>query len=328
MPAKRVLVTTPDYPPTRIGGISTFVMNLEAILKKLHIDYDLLVWESISDLRDKKVESFDFVLNAHYMASRVIKHDKTINFIHGGELLPYSPHFAKRMIKRFAHKKLMSYIEDSYLNVFISEYTFDLFSRYASKVDYARDIIHHNCIDINEARLIEKSWEDELVLCCFARDVPHKNLNGVIKLFKFFNEYHPKGARLYLTSDKGSSHPKITNLSNPTNEQREEIYKNSHLNLLLSLDHSDKGQIEGFGLTVLEAGKYGTPSIGRATGGLSESIHHKKTGWCLQEETREDYIKLYDYFHSHYSELTKEVFNHTVADHGLDKYEKLIRSIL
>lgn len=250
MTVRKVLITTPDYPPNRVGGISTFVLNLESILKSLRVEYKVLVWTKPSELRKVDTSVYDIVFNAHFMAATVLKHKHMINFIHGGELLPYSPNFFKRLVKRTFHKRLMSFIEKSHFNVFISEFTFELFKSYSDKVDYSRDIIHHNCIDILQAKFYEKSLKDELILCCFARDVPHKNLAGVIKIFEFFNRHHPRGAKLYLTSDKGSENPRIINIANISDEERELIYQKSHLNLLLSLDHCEKGQVEGFGLTI------------------------------------------------------------------------------
>ena len=138
MQAKKVLITTPDYPPHRIGGISTFVLNLEKILKKLSIEYELCIWNSLGELKVDNANQFDVIFNAHYMAATKIRHKKMINFIHGGELFPYSPNFFKRVIKTIGHKKLMSYIERSSFNIFISNYTFGLFESYVKQVDYAR----------------------------------------------------------------------------------------------------------------------------------------------------------------------------------------------
>ena len=43
----------------------------------------------------------------------------------------------------------------------------------------------------------------------------------------------------------------------------------------------DNNSIEGFGLSYIEAAKYGVPSIMSNTGGASEAVINNKTGWFV-----------------------------------------------
>jgi len=43
----------------------------------------------------------------------------------------------------------------------------------------------------------------------------------------------------------------------------------------------DKYSIEGFGLTYIEAARFGIPSIAGISGGAPEAVIDKKTGWCI-----------------------------------------------
>ena len=43
----------------------------------------------------------------------------------------------------------------------------------------------------------------------------------------------------------------------------------------------DKYSIEGFGLTYIEAARFGIPSIAGVLGGAPEAVINKKTGWCV-----------------------------------------------
>ena len=98
--------------------------------------------------------------------------------------------------------------------------------------------------------------------------------------------------------------------------------------MLLSLDHSSEGFIEGFGLTVLEAGKFGTPSLVLGTGGLSESCHHKVTGWVFNNFSKEELDEFVNKMSpSFYEEISKNVYEHTLNYHGLDEYKPLMRSL-
>lgn len=324
----RILLTTPDYPPKKIGGLSTFTLNLETNLKSMGLEYDLLVWNSLNELKGADFDSYDLVLNVHFMPALKIKNTKYINFVHGGEIFPYSPNLLKRLLKKIFQKKITQALTNATYNIFISESSFNIFKSLGKKIDYSRDLIYHNTIDLAGAKFIDKEWNQELQICCFARNVPHKNLNGCVELYKQLKKRHPFGAKLYITSDTDYGDPDIINLGNISDSEREEVLKRSHLNFLLSLDHSSKGQIEGFGLTVLEAGKYGVPSISSTFGGLPESVHHKITGWNLVLNNKQAFEECYSFFELNYLELREKTYHHTIDCHRIEMYQKLLESII
>jgi glycosyltransferase involved in cell wall biosynthesis len=244
-----------------------------------------------------------------------------ITFVHGGELLSYSKNPLKHFLKRISHKKILKSLSRSRFNFFISDFTFKLYQQLGGVADYSRDFVFHNCIDTSQSEFINKDLEGEISLCSFVRDVPHKNIKGIIETFNLIKSKHPHKVTLYITSDCEGEN--IVNISNCDNEKRENILKTSHLNLLMSLDHSHRGNIEGFGLTVLEAGKYGVPTIGLSTGGLVESIHHLSTG-LLADQSCDLYADIKNY----YSRMSHNVYQHTIQSHSLDKLEKLFRNFL
>ena len=54
----------------------------------------------------------------------------------------------------------------------------------------------------------------------------------------------------------------------------------------------DKYSIEGFGLTYIEAARYGIPSIAGVLGGAPEAVINKKTGWCVDPNNDELLLKV------------------------------------
>ena len=50
----------------------------------------------------------------------------------------------------------------------------------------------------------------------------------------------------------------------------------------------DKYSIEGFGLSYIEAAKYGVPSIAGNSGGAKEAIINNNTGWCVDACNKEN----------------------------------------
>jgi glycosyltransferase involved in cell wall biosynthesis len=319
----KVLITTPDYPPNRIGGISTFVINLEKVLKSQNIPYDLLVWNTLGDLSSKELSSYRCIINAHFHSLLKIDHNNMITFVHGGELFSYSKNPIKRIIKSILHKRILKSLKKSEANIFVSVYSLKLYNKLLGETDYEKNKVFHNCIDLNESEFINKDIDSEIKLCCFVRDVPHKNIAGTLALYRELKSKHNGKVSLTITANVDVNDPDIRSIPNATDADREEIMKESHLNLLLSLDHSHLGNIEGFGLTVLEAGKYGVPTLGLSNGGLVESIHHLSTG-LLVDQLDDLYLTL----QTDYRKLSLKVHEHTHESHGLDVMSNFIKAYL
>lgn len=288
----KILLTTSDFFPM-IGGLTTFTQGLLTILNSMKYQVDLFHWKSISDIKSyssAKLNEYDFIINVHVMFSWYAPshQEKMINFIHGSEILFTSPNMIKRIFKKIFKKILLKRMERVRNNVFISNYTREKLKKNGFNVRYSRDFVFHNCIQINS---IERNTARNspsncqiIKLVCVARDVPHKNINGAVKLAENIQDYSQKKVILYLPVDKKiASKVEIVSISKLDNVARDQVYSDAHFNLLLSLDHSDRGFFEGFGLTVLEAGQYGTTSIVFNTGGLPESVHDEFTGIVISD---------------------------------------------
>tara|TARA_A100001015_G_scaffold320624_1_gene447701 strand:+ start:1147 stop:2154 length:1008 start_codon:yes stop_codon:yes gene_type:complete len=78
-------------------------------------------------------------------------------------------------------------------------------------------------------------------------------------------------------------HGKINN-----DHSRDKILRNSDVFIMPSFQ--DKFSIEGFGLSYIEAARYGIPSIAGKSGGAPEAVIHKETGWCVSALNQEDLI--------------------------------------
>jgi glycosyltransferase involved in cell wall biosynthesis len=333
-PDSTVLITTPDYLP-KLGGLTTFTIGLEKVLNDLGVIYDILVWNSVSELKDcEHKRNYDQCLHVHFMAGHFLRHvksDKVINFIHGSEILFYSPNPIKRLVKKWMKRSLLKYIESSFINVFISDVTKELLVNQGLTQDYSRDLTLHNCIDTSSARLTNVSFdEDELRFICVARDVPHKNIEGALDLCSAALKVFNKSIKLYVTAPLSSRGGVVVeNIQGIENDELELLYQKSHFNILLSLDHSHKGFVEGFGLTVLESGKYGVPSIVSSNGGLPEAVHHQITGWVLDTLDRGSHEYFWTQFSiEEYKQIRLNTYQHTIDVHGLDYYKRFMEKCL
>lgn len=326
-----ILLTTSDYFP-RLGGLSTFTQNIEKVLIDLGCEYKLFHWKNykeIEGLNEVDLSRYQLIINIHPQFAWLSKHnhEKMINFIHGSEILMTSPSIIKKIVKKFNKKKYFNKLENCHLNIFISEFTLLKTARVGLTVNYSRDIILHNCIDTKDAQYIEKTIGNKLTFSCIVRNVAHKNLWGAVRFCELVSEVTGKKVEILVpkNSNINSSKIEIQELNDSSDKIRDEAYKCSHFNLLLSEDQSTKGFFEGFGLTVLEAARLGTPSIVMDSGGLPEAVHHAETGWVVSEvsinEVRKIFLDLNDL---KYQEISLACYEHTVKSHSLKEYKKII----
>lgn len=331
-----ILVTTSDYYP-QLGGLATFTVNMEKILKDFNLEYEVFHWKKFQEINQfdqSKLSKFSLIINIHsqFCWQSGIYHPKMINFVHGSEALITSPNFFKKLYKIFNKKIYYNRLEKSYFNVFISEATLKKTIANGYKSDYSRDLIIHNCIDLTDAKFTEKKIDDKtLVFSCIVRDVPHKNLQGSVKFCELLKKVTNKNIEL-IVPQKTNIHSEtilITKLGSENNTSRNEAYQRSHFNLLLSKDHSNIGFYEGFGLTVLEAAKFGTPSVVFSSGGLPEAVHHLKTGWVISEISEKAVNSFVNTLNNAaYGKMSNDCFTHTMSSHSLNEYGKLIKILL
>tara|TARA_R110000868_G_scaffold132381_8_gene343331 strand:- start:6115 stop:7110 length:996 start_codon:yes stop_codon:yes gene_type:complete len=326
---KEISITTPDYPPNRLGGLATFSKTLVESLEHAGVKVNLTVWnkahqvKSLDQTLTVNIHSWPILYNSHQQCR------DSVNFIHAAELLPYSKNILKRIVKKIIHARFLKRLQLAKRNIFISQYALDLACKYGYHSDVTRDIIFHNRINLKGAEFINKTLnDDELTLCCFARDVPHKNILGTIKFAEDLATITNKKVTLYCGNTKHSSSKIDLRSRSYSDEEREDIYKQSHLNLIFSLDHSKIGNIEGFGLTPLEAAKYGVPSLGLGNGGLPESIHHNFTGLILRDLNKNEIESTWNKLVKDYEQISRNAFDHVMSNHSHHDYAKLILELM
>ncbi len=325
----RILLTTPDYPP-KLGGLSTFTLAIENALKEEGIDYELFHWQSLSELKSFSRKGFDLGLHIHFFGHHYLKNQckEHVNFLHGSELLFTSPNFLKKVFKKITKPLFLKSLAQARQNIAISEFTQQKIFNLGLEPDFARDLVFHNCINLKKGshQLGDKVLSHgPLKFICVARDVPHKNLQGCYDLCVSAAESLEREVELY-SPREFNDHPlvKCHNISGLNDSLRNELYRECHFNLLLSLDHSKSGFYEGFGLTVLEAAQFGTPSIVSPHGGLPESCHHNVTGWVLplkKKVWKQFFLKLDQ---SQYQRVRAQAFEHTYTSHGEEHYQRLL----
>ena len=77
----------------------------------------------------------------------------------------------------------------------------------------------------------------------------------------------------------------------------------------------DKYSVEGFGLSYVEAAKFGIPSIAGNSGGAKEAIIHNNTGWCANTQDNEELTSIL------IEAITNSKLRHFYGKNALKRFE-------
>lgn len=78
-------------------------------------------------------------------------------------------------------------------------------------------------------------------------------------------------------------------LGNVSEEQKIILFRSADFFIMPNI--RVENDIEGFGLTVLEAGKYGVTVLASAIEGLLDSVLHNKTGYLIEEQNEDEFVE-------------------------------------
>ena len=316
--------------------MATFTKNIAQVLSRISIPFEFVAYKNPNSpqLASAFEREWDFVINIHFLANYYDspKGAKVVNFIHGSEICLTSPNLIKHFYKRIFKHKFLDLLERAYLNVFISEFSQSVAQTQGLKLDYARDLIVHNgidLVDVSTSRKLSSLSDERIIMSCIARDVPHKNIDGAVAFCEHFAKHTGKPVELVLPNGatRVSDSIAISYIGSADNE-RDALYRRAHFNLLFSKDCKEKGFFEGFGLVVLEAATFYTPTIGLAAAGLNESIHDNFTGWLVDEISEGSVRELVEKITPRkYAEVSEQCYRHTLSSHSLEVYEQLFGGV-
>ncbi len=234
---------------------------------------------------------------AAYLAGRC-RVDLTVT-VHGNEIL--NPRFASRY-----WSKKMRKVFDSANKIFcVSDYTGQkLRQRLQALSDIDKKItIVHNGVDYNyfspagpDPELVKKyDLEGCKVILTLARLVERKGQDMVIRALSEIKKHIPNVK--YIICGRGSYESELKRLVVELeltgsviftgfipNEDRMKYYNLCDLYIMPSREILEKGDIEGFGITYLEANACEKPVIGSKTGGAKEAVLEGESGFLTDPE--------------------------------------------
>jgi len=104
------------------------------------------------------------------------------------------------------------------------------------------------------------------------------------------------------------------------------IYNKAHVNMILSEKGYD-GDVEGYGISVLEGNVFGIPAIGSNHSGLKESICHNVNGLLINQKNPIEILNALNTVFTHYKNFyhqSQEFAKSNTWTKRITKYEKFI----
>ena len=111
-----------------------------------------------------------------------------------------------------------------------------------------------------------------------------------------------------------------------THSNLENIYAKAHINMMLS-DQSTDGDVEGYGISVLEGNAFGIPAIGSINSGLREAISPRVNGLLVNSKNQLEIVEAIKRIYTNYrqySKLCQEYASNKLWSQQITLYEKYI----
>ncbi len=310
---KSILILTSEFPP-QPGGIGQHALDLAKNLVQFHkvkviadqrsndgkeeenfdacLDFDvvrikrdkLILWTYIKRVLKsiRTFKDYDLIIATGKFSLWQIHFIKAISpskpiiaVIHGSEVLLPS-HFSRSLTD--------SALKKSNIVVAVSNYTLGL----VKHLDLSNAMVIPNGISSVPEFNKKEITQSPINLITVGNLTQRKGQHNVIKalpqiLKKFPNtQYHCVGLPTNIKNDTALAQ-KLGVINHVTfhgrldEEQKNYRYSESHIFLMLS-ERTNTGDVEGFGIAILEANAHSLPSIGSRGCGIEDAIEHGKSG--------------------------------------------------
>lgn len=267
--------------------------------KAFYLQFFLYLYQTIAETKNVK---YDLIISMRWNVSGlicdIISHRSGIphfQWFSGNEI------FDRHRENSFWRKKLERSIKSACYNVSISNYTQSILK---DTCDFPfKSVVFHMGVD-TERYHPAKDREDlkqklgfsgKKIILTLSRIVKRKNHELVIHALKRLVEHVPDV--LYLIAGKGNNQSNLESLVTElqlndyvkfvgflSEEEKTTYYQACDVYVMPSTENLQKGDMEGFGLTFLEANACAKPCIGGNSGGCVEAISNGVNGFIVNPD--------------------------------------------
>jgi phosphatidyl-myo-inositol dimannoside synthase len=360
----KILIISSEFPP-QPGGIGTHAFHLARSLDKVGKQLSVLSDNRSNSGEEEK--AFDRMLSFHVKriarqrilflsyVNRVFKgfglaakndtiiasgkfslwlgwllsyfyHRKYIAVVHGTELL-----LPSRILRRFTHRCLKRY----HTVIAVSNYTRSLLI----EAELKHVVVIPNGFELIGSIEPKNSYAEKkgLQLITVGNVTGRKGQHNVIKAMPSLLNHYPnltyhivgiptEKERLLELSKTLEVDGNIVFHGKVSESEKVELLLQSHLFMMLS-EATDRGDVEGFGIAILEANALGLPAIGSKNTGIEDAIDHGKSGFLVDAGDTDQVVKavreLLESYQS-YSANAKKWSTHFKWDIIVEKYLEVL----
>ena len=267
-----------------------------------HLSYEIIRYRGLKIIRKrkkstdiKKFINFKKNINCIFCDSwksaenliknKIAKTEKIFCLAHGNDIL-----VNKNIIKRKRIKKTFSAISYIIANSYFTKKKITDLGIKSSKIEVIYPGIEHLYFDSkNNNNTFQKYKNFKPVLLTIARLEKRKNHRNIIyavnELIKDFKNLlyliagdGPEMKKIGKLIDKLNLKKNVKILGNVNENDKNFLFKISDLHVMPTIQDKRSASIEGFGISYIEAGIHGIPSISSGLGGTKESVIDGKTG--------------------------------------------------
>ena len=213
-----------------------------------------------------------------------LKNTKILCLAHGNDILT-----KRSLIKQRRLEKVFSKVKYIIANSYFTKNKIKNLSINSSKIKVIYPGINSINLPSKKQKLFNKYNYFKPILITIARLEKRKNhikiIYAINDLLKEYNNL------LYLIAGDGPEKKRLSKIINKLNlnrnvkllgkvneKEKASLFDISDLHIMPTIDDKYSHSIEGFGISYIEAGMFGVPSISSGIGGTKESVINNKTG--------------------------------------------------
>lgn len=362
MRTKKLLLITSEFPP-QPGGIGNHAWHLAKSFQQEGIDVQVLTDQRSGEGEEEKrfdaAQDFESVrikrrsiivlsyLNRIRTAFQLAKQNdiillsgkfslwiggilslfiekKYIAVIHGSEVL--LPSNLQRKFTDFCLKRFQKIIA-------VSHYTKSLIDRLSLEVE----VIPNGFEITRSADQPKVQFSKPLALVTVGNVTPRKGQHNIIQALPLIKETYPevkyhivgipttKNSLMGL-AEKLQVEEQVVFHGRVTEEQKGILLRESTIFMMLS-EHTDDGDVEGFGIAILEANALGLPGIGAKDCGIEDAIENHSSGVLVNGKEPKEVLQAIDEIILNYPAFSKNAIEWSqnfTWDKIIPKYLKVI----
>ena len=233
---------------------------------------------------------------------RLLKHQPIIAIIHGTEVLLGNSYF-----KKLTDKCLQSFDHV----IAVSHYTLDL----VKHLQLQQTSVIPNGIQLKHQPTSKTESTKEVQLITVGNLTQRKGQHNVIQALPQLVKKYPKliyhcvgiptnKQQLIQLADELQVRDHIQFHGRVSHQEKERLLQQADIFMMLS-ERTKSGDVEGFGIAILEANQFGTPAIGSKDSGIEDAIKEGDSGFLVDPHDPEAIVQaieqiLRDYEHYSY----------------------------